>query len=200
MNSAVKKIVLASASKARRALLEQAGLSFEVRPASIDEQSIIADLQKKIPAADIALELARRKAAAISEDDPLAFVIGCDQILTCGGKLYQKSASPEELAADLKTLRGQKHQLISAVCVVEAGKTFWSHADIASLTMKNFNDEFIDNYINAAGGSVLNTVGGYELEGLGPWLFEKIEGDYFTILGLPLVQLLSFLQTQGYGP
>src|SRR5262245_46137222 len=104
MNSAVKKIVLASGSKARRALLEQAGLSFEVRPASIDEKSIIADLQKKIPAADIALELARRKAAAISEDDPLAFVIGCDQILTCGGKLYQKAGSPEELAADLKTL------------------------------------------------------------------------------------------------
>ncbi len=200
MNPGVKKIVLASGSKARRALLEQAGLSFEVRPAHIDESAIIADLQKKIPAADIALELARRKAAEISEDDPLAFVIGCDQILTCAGKLYQKAVTTEALVTDLMALRGQKHQLISAVCVVEAGKVQWSHADTASLTMKNFDEDFVDRYIKAAGPGIHHTVGGYELEGLGPWLFEKVEGDYFTILGLPLVQLLSFLQTQGYGP
>ena len=193
-------LVLASGSKARRDLLEQAGLEFAVRPAHIDETSIIRDLEKKISAADIALELAQRKATAISRDDPLALVIGADQILCCGGKLYQKAVTPEGAKTDLRLLRGQQHQLVSAVCVVREAKVLWSFVDTANLLMKKFDDDFIDRYVKAAGNAILSTVGGYELEGRGPWLFEKIEGDYFTILGLPLIPLLSFLQGEGFGP
>ncbi len=122
-----------------------------MRPAHVDETSIIRDLEQKIPAADIALELAQCKAKAISQEDPLALVIGADQILCCGGKLYQKVVTPDGAKTDLRMLRGQKHQLISAVCIVREAEVIWSFVDTANLLMKKFDDEFIGRYVETAG-------------------------------------------------
>ena len=196
----MKQLVLASGSKARRMLLAQTGLGFEAIPAAIDEQAVLKDLERKISPEDIAAELARRKALAVAANNPDAFVIGGDQMLVCGGRIYSKAETKEEALDNLRALRGRTHQLISAVCVAQGDEILWEHADTALLTMRAFDDDFLARYADAAGEALLATVGGYELEGLGATLFEKTEGDYFTILGLPLLPLLGFLLRNGYGP
>jgi septum formation protein len=195
-----QQLILASASKARRTLLTQAGLNFTVCPATIDETALFAQLQGQGGAEDIAQALARHKALDVAVADPAAHVIGADQILVCDGRLYQKARDIKEAFANLQSLQGRTHQLVSAVCVVQGTRVLWQHIEAASLTMKKCDDEFIERYLAAVGDTALRSVGAYELEGQGSWLFERIEGDYFTILGLPLLPLLGFLQTQGRGP
>jgi septum formation protein len=193
-------LILASGSKARKAMLTQAGLVFDVIPADIDEAAVLKNLQGKLPPEEIAAELARRKALAVASDNQETLVIGADQMLVCAGRIYSKAKTKEEARENLKNLRGRTHQLISAVCVAHGDEIMWSHTDTASLTMRGFDDDFFNDYMDAAGDALLNSVGGYELEGLGATLFERTEGDYFTILGLPLLPLLGFLLREGYRP
>lgn len=194
------RLVLASASKARRALLTQAGLAFDVTTADIDEDAVIQDMKTKSGPHDIALELARQKALSVARKNADALVIGGDQVLSCEGRLYTKAQNDREARKNLETLRGKTHHLVSAVCVAHGGDILWEHAETAGLTMKNWSADFLDTYMSGAGDALTKAVGCYELEGLGAWLFDKIEGDYFTILGLPLLPLLQFLETKGFGP
>lgn len=196
-----KTLILASGSRTRQAMLQQTGLQFTVQPADLDEAGIIAAAreQRMAPAA-IAAKLALAKAQTVAAGTAGALVIGADQVLVCENMLYQKASDLAEARAQLQQLHGKTHQLISAACVVCDNAVLWQQVDRAQLTMKNFDDAFLTRYLGHTQERALQTVGGYEVEGWGAWLFEKIEGDYFTILGLPLLPLLQFLQTQGYGP
>ena len=184
------KIILASKSRARQALLKNSGIKFRAVPADIDERKF----SKGLKPARAAQELAKRKALAISAQYPDALVIGADQILECGGKIFSKAKDKKDAAKKLKSLRGKTHKLISAVCVTQGKKVLWSHTDVAKLTMHNFDDAFLTLYMSKAGPSLTRAVGAYELEGAGAWLFKKVQGDYFTVLGLPLLPLLQFLK------
>ncbi|MEQ1717789.1 MAG: Maf family protein [Hyphomicrobium sp.] len=203
-------LILASGSAARRALLSSAGLFFRVCPADVDEAAIKAQMTtpKKTPitagaedigagAATIAAALAVAKAQAVSRQHPGAFVIGADQVLSFGGELLFKASSAAEARFVLKRLRGHSHVLISAAALARDGEVVWQAHQRAVLTMRKFSDAFLEQYLDQADKSVLACVGCYELEGLGVQLFEKIDGDYFTILGLPLVPLLGALREHG---
>ncbi|MCW9034542.1 MAG: Maf family protein [Rhodospirillales bacterium] len=191
-------LVLASASKARSRLLLGCGLSFTIDPANIDE-SIVKEKYKASgkTAGEAALRLAQEKAVAVSKKKPDMMVIGADQILYCQQNWFDKPGSPEGLREQLRTLRGKIHQLVCGLCVAYNGEVVWTHRDATQMTMRDFSDEFLDDYVESVGYLVEGSVGGYHLEGLGVQLFEKIEGDYFTILGLPLLPLLDFLRDQG---
>ena len=141
-----------------------------------------------------AVALARAKAHAIHPRYPEAWIIGADQMLVCNDQWFDKPVDFAEARSHLKALRGQTHELISAICVVRHGDVVWQNISRAQLTMISFSDEFLENYLERSGSEVLESVGVYRLEGLGPQLFSKIEGDYFTILGLPLLPLLAFLR------
>jgi septum formation protein len=191
-------LVLASQSAARRALLAAAGIAAAVDPADIDEGAIkSAHRAQGKSADDCALALAEAKAAHVSPRHPAQLVIGADQILECGSEWLDK---PTDLAAargQLRFLRGRTHELVAAIAVVLDGALLWHHAERARLTMRAFSDAFLDDYVAAVGERLLATVGGYALEGLGAQLFERVEGDYFAILGLPLMPLLAFLRARG---
>lgn len=187
------KLVLASKSVARINMLKSAGLEFETQPADIDETPL---QNSGKPPAEIAQSLAEQKALNVSGRYPDALVIGADQILECEGRLLNKAADQKEAREKLKTLRGQTHRLISAVCVVQSDKILWRHQQTASLTMRAFDDVFLEDYIQQAGEALTRSVGAYELESLGVRLFESVEGDYFTILGMPLLPLLQYLQSE----
>lgn len=194
------RIVLASGSSARKAMLQSAGLRFDVVPADIDEDAIRSTMVSEsscVEAADIAGVLAAEKAVVVSRDNPGALVIGSDQVLALGQHLISKAATLSEARATLDRLRGRTHELVSAVALARAGEIVWQTVDSAQLTMRRFSDEFLGRYLEKAGDSVLKSVGCYHLEGLGVQLFEKIDGDYFTILGMPLLPLLAELRTQG---
>lgn len=187
------KLVLASKSVARINMLKSAGLQFETHPADIDE----APLQNSSHGpSEIAEKLAAQKALNVSALFPDAFVIGADQVLECGGKLLHKALNENEAREKLKTLRGKTHQLISAVCVAQGDKILWQTRQSASLTMHAFDDDFLERYIECAGEALTRSVGAYELESLGVRLFETVQGDYFTILGMPLLPLLKYLQSE----
>lgn len=190
-------VILASTSAARRAVLSGAGVAFDVLNASIDEDAAKHDLLSRGagPAA-IAAALAERKAVAASQHRP-GLVIGADQTLEFADTLYDKAPSLEVARSRLETMAGKTHQLHSAVVVAEAGDIVWSHCDTASLTFRNFSHAFLDGYLTAEGPEVLASVGGYRLEGLGAQLFSAIDGDYFSILGLPLMGLLAYLRERG---
>lgn len=193
-----KEFILASGSKARIAMFKNAGLEFEVCPADLDE----AGLQKEMagqPPEKVAQELARQKALAVSLQYPSALVIGADQILVFEDGIVSKSNSREEAGEKLLAFKGKSHRLISAVSVCRDGKEVWSHRDEARLLVKDFNKDFLEKYLEKAGEALTDCVGGYALEGPGIQLFEKIEGDYFTILGLPLLPLLNFLDREDAG-
>lgn len=190
------QLILASASNARASLLRNAGLDVGIHPADIDESAIktkmIAD---GADAAEIASALAREKSNSVSLDGD-AMVIGADQVLVHDGSLLDKPRSMGEAATHLRTLRGSTHQLISAVSVSRNGLPIWSTTAVAGLYMRKFSDAFLDEYLNRFGDLALTSVGAYHLEGLGAQLFDRIDGDYFTILGLPLLELLAFLRSQ----
>jgi septum formation protein len=194
-DSAAPPVVLASGSATRARLLQAAGVSFAVDVPAIDEAEVKHSL-KAAGATSTALAetLAELKAQRISRRQPGALVLGADQVLDCAGLVYDK---PDDLAAarrQLLALRGRRHELISAVVVLRDGTRIWHHVARAGLTMRDFSNEFLDRYLAEAGTTVLSSVGAYQLEGPGAQLFQRIEGDYFTILGLPLLPLLDFLR------
>jgi septum formation protein len=193
--SSAPPLILASTSSARRAVLEGAGVAFAAVSPGVDEDAVKAELSDAGPKA-VAEALAERKALAVSKDRP-GLVIGADQTLDLGGRLYDKAPDLAAARTRLAELRGKTHQLHSAVAVAEGGRTVWSETVSASLTMRAFSDAFLDDYLAHEGAAALGSVGCYRLEGLGVQLFEAIDGDYFTILGLPLMGLLELLRARG---
>ena len=191
-------VVLASASRARLELLLCAGVTTRAEPARVDEQEVRASLRaEKAGVEDAAETLAELKAWKVSRQASGAFVIGADQILDCDGAWFDKPPDRVRAAADLRALSGKRHSLATAVCVVRDGVRLWHHRESARLTMRPLDDAFIEAYLDAAGADALASVGAYQLEGLGAQLFSRVEGDYFTILGLPLLPLLEFLRNHG---
>ena len=191
-------LVLASRSAARQALLRQAGLAFEALPAAVDEGAVKASMRAEgATPAQAASALALLKAQRISTRLTDMLVIGADQILVCDERWYDNPADVAEAEAQLRALRGRAHTLVTAVVVVKNGARLWGHVDSPRLVMRAFTDEFLAAHIAAMGEAITTTVGGYMLEGPGIGLFAKIEGDYFSILGLPLLPLLGFLRQNG---
>ena len=190
------RLVLASGSAVRARLLRDAGLTFDVVPSSVDEGAI-KRAHSGLALDRLALTLARAKAAEISATRPKDFVIGADQILECAGTAFDKPKDRAQAAAHLRRLRGQTHRLMTACTIYRAGAEVWSHIGAPRLTMRTFDDDFIDAYLKRAGDAVLSSVGAYQLEGLGAHLFDSINGDYFSILGLPMLPLLAFLRQEG---
>ena len=192
------ELILASASTARAQLLRQAGLSFRIEPAAIDEDKVKRRAREHgNSAASCALTLAEEKARTVSLRHSGALVIGADQLLVAGEEWFDK---PPDIAAarrQLQVLRGRTHELVTAVGVVREGALLWHAFSTPRLTMRKFSNVFIDEYLEAEGETLLGSVGAYRLEGLGVQLFAGIDGDYFTVLGLPLLQLLDFLRSVG---
>jgi septum formation protein len=189
-------LVLASQSRARQALLANAGISFEAVAAEIDERAVQEASRLSAPGGIAAL-LARAKALAVSLHQPGRFVVGADQTLALGMRLFNKPTSRAQAAEQLRALAGRSHELHSAVAVARDGKILFEATTIARMTMRRFGEAEIEAYLDAAGDAVTTSVGAYQLEGLGIHLFEHIEGDHFTILGLPLLPLLAFLRGEG---
>jgi septum formation protein len=190
-------LVLASQSEIRGKMLAAAGLRFEIRPANIDERDVeakagIAD------AAGAARLLARAKAQAVSATRPEHLVLGADQTLARGATRFSKPADRDKAIEQLRALRGRTHELHSAVALVRNGTVLFDCVDTARLTMRDVSDRFLSDYVDMAGDAALHSVGAYQLEGIGIHLFEKVEGDYFTILGLPLLPLLKFLRQEKF--
>lgn len=191
-------LVLASASPSRAALLRAAGFDFKIDPAGVDEQAVrevLAQDERSAPA-DVAEVLARAKAETVSERRPGALVIGADQVLALGDDIFEKPETMEDARRTLLALQGRTHQLVSAVALAREGNVFWAHAEAADLTMRALRPEEVGRYLGLAGEGVLSSVGAYQLEGLGVHLFEEIKGDYFTILGLPMLALLDRLRQE----
>jgi septum formation protein len=193
--SGTKPLILASQSHARQALLANAGIAFEAIPAEIDERAIQLASGLSSPG-EIAALLAREKAVSVSLRHPGQFVVGADQTLALDQRLFSKPAGRAQAAEQLRALAGRTHELHSAVAVARDGATLFADAAIARMTMRVLNDAAISAYLDAAGGAVTASVGAYQLEGPGIHLFERIEGEYFTILGLLLLPLLKFLRSE----
>jgi septum formation protein len=190
-----RQVILASASPTRRRLLVAAGLDVEQQPARLDEGLIKQKFfRDRRTAADCALALAEAKAMEVAERCPNALVIGADQILDCDGRWFDKPAKIEEARRQLQLLRGLSHELVTAVCAAEDGTRVWHVVSSAQLSMRWFTDAFLDWYLTAEGSLVLDSVGAYRLEGRGIQLFTQIKGDYFGILGLPMLELAHFLR------
>ncbi|MFN4089403.1 MAG: Maf family protein [Alphaproteobacteria bacterium] len=191
-------VVLASASRARAAMLEQAGVICAARPANVDEVEVKRSLQAADAAvADVAVALAALKAETVSRRTPGVLVIGADQMLECGGVWFDKPAGREGARATLRALRGRDHRLISAVVAAEDGRRVWHHVDQVTLSMRAFDDAFLETYLDAVGEAAFGSVGAYQLEGLGAQLIRRVDGDFFTVLGMPLLPLLAFLRDRG---
>jgi len=188
-------LILASQSRTRHALLANAGISFEAVPADIDERELQQNSGLSAPG-EIAALLARRKAVSVSLQQPGRFVVGADQTLARGLRLFAKPAGRAQAAEQLRALAGGSHELHSAVAVVHDGKILFEAVNIARMTMRQLGEREIDAYLDAAGEAVTTSVGAYQLEGLGVHLFEHIDGDHFTILGLPLLPLFAFLRSE----
>jgi len=192
-------LILASASPSRRQLLTDAGLRFAIEPAGIDEDEVKRSLGSRAAPQELAETLAEMKALRVSAKHPAEFVVGADSTLACNGRMFDKPPSLDAARKQLLALRGQTHELFSSVVVARASQRLWHWSERARLTMRPFTEAFIDAYLARAGSDVLASVGAYQLEGLGAHLFTRVDGDYFTILGLPLLPLLSFLAGHGIG-
>ncbi len=195
-----RPLILASASVARKSMLTAAGLKFECVPPQINEAAIKAEMQREAPnvePGDVAARLAAAKAIAVSAQFPEALVIGSDQILALRARIFSKAATLDEAKSILEQLRGRTHELVSGVALAQGGQVVWESIDSAELTMRNFSDAFLEMYLDQAGTRILGSVGCYELEGFGLQLFASVEGDYFTILGMPLLPLLAELRNGG---
>lgn len=192
-----QELVLASASPFRRKLLEAAGIAFRVAPAEVDEAEVKRRLAGKVGPARLAEVLAALKAEAGSREHPASLVIGSDQVVALGNEVFDKPMDVDAARAQLKRLRGQTHQLVTAVALAAGGQVVWHAVESASLTMRAFSDAFLEGYIAACGSRLCQMAGAYEIEGRGIQLFERVEGDHFTIVGLPLVPLLAELRARG---
>lgn len=194
-----EELILASGSPSRAALLKGAGLRFQILPSDLDERAAREAMRRDgaLGPEDVAEVLARAKAEQVSAQYPQALVIGSDQVLALGGELFEKPATMEAARGSLLALAGKTHRLHCAVALARGGRSNWSEVHVASLTMRGLSPKEIGQYLASAGERVLTSVGAYQLEGLGANLFEKIEGDYFTILGLPLLPLLERLRQEG---
>ncbi len=190
-------IVLASGSASRLAILRGAGLDVVVDKPGVDEAMVKQSLRADgAQAHDVAEALAEMKAGRISTRYPDAHVIGADQMLVCGDVWFDKPPDRDHLRAQLQSLRGKSHQLISSVVIAVNGARIWHHTDRATLTMRDFSDGFLEIYMDAVGDKALESVGGYQIEGAGAQLFSHVIGDQFTIMGLPLLPVLDFLRTR----
>jgi len=191
-------LVLASTSSVRQQLMKNAGLTFEALPARIDEDLVKSSLVAEgAPPRDIADTLAEMKAQKVSNSRPEALVIGCDQIAVHNGRLLSKAASPEALLIDLQSMRGQTHKLISAAVIYQAGKPEWRYVGEVRLNMRAASDAFLWNYIERNWDDIRHCVGGYMLEAEGIRLFDRITGDYFHVLGIPLMEIVTYLAMRG---
>ena len=191
-----RKLILASGSSSRRAMLAAAGVEFTAIVPAIDED----ELRGKIPAANgaaIAEHLAERKALAVSARHRDALVLGCDQVLVCEGRLFNKALDDSEASATLRALRGRTHELISAAVLARGDELVWRCTDVARLRMRDFSDAYLKEYLEAELPDILGSVGCYRIEGRGAQLFSCIEGDQFTVRGLPLIPLLAALRERG---
>lgn len=194
----IPRLVLASASASRRAVLDAAGLRFDVHPADIDETALKSVARAaRADAAAAALRLADAKAARVAATDPDALVIGADQILVCDGAWFDKPADLAAARVQLRTLRGRAHSLATAAVCRRGGAQVWQHVAEPRLVMRRFSDAFLDQYLACEGDQVLGSVGAYRLEGPGAQLFARVEGEHTAILGLPLLPLLAFLREAG---
>lgn len=192
------KLILASNSKTRKAMLANAGIQFDVQSAAVDEADIKASLvDAGVPARDIADALADAKARSVSLMNPEALVLGGDQILVQDGEIFSKAKNRAEAVGKLEKLSGKTHQLISAAVIYEQGQPVWRALDAATLHVRDLGTEFINEYLNALGDDAYWSVGCYQIEGFGIQLFEKVEGSHFTILGMPLLAVLDFLRRRG---
>jgi len=198
-NDPSSRLILASQSAARQALLRRAKVQFEARPADLDERGI-EQTSRLSDAAAVAALLAKEKALHVGRAHPDAYVIGADQTLALGTKIFAKADDRAQAREQLKSLCGRTHELHSAVAVVKGGEILFESISTAHMTMRPLSDVQLEAYLDLAGEAVTASVGGYQLEGAGVHLFEKIEGDYFTILGLPLLPLLGFLRGIGLAP
>ncbi len=192
------EIILATASEIRRTLLANAGVAFTSKVARIDEETIKASLiAEDATPRDIADALAEMKALRVSANAAGAVVIGCDQVLEFQNTLLSKPSSRDEARQQLQAMRGKTHNLLSAAVIVKNGQPQWRHVGNTRLTMRDFSDTFIDGYLDRMGDEIYQTVGAYKLEAEGVRLFSKIEGDYFNVLGLPLLEMLAYLTQTG---
>ncbi|MEO6380623.1 MAG: Maf family protein [Nitrobacter sp.] len=191
-----KPLILASQSQVRQTLLANAGLSFEAKPAAIDERTIQQSSGLTV-ASEIAARLAYEKALYVSLRSPGRYVVGADQTLECDGRLFNKPIGRAGAVEHLRALSGRTHTLHSGVAIVRDGSPLFEDVSVACMTMRELSEDVIETYLDAVGDKVTASVGAYQLEGLGVHLFSRIEGDHFTILGLPLLPLLAFLRGQG---
>jgi septum formation protein len=189
-------IVLASTSPTRQAMLRSAGLHFTAASPQVDERALVANNPQWLPR-ETATKLAEAKAIDVSQHHAGALVIGADQVLALGDRIFGKPRDRAHCRQQLHELRGRTHALISAVVLARNGQKVWSYADEAQLTMRDYSDGFLDSYLDAIGDDCTTSVGGYKIEGRGVQLFQRVAGDHFTILGLPLVPLLARLREAG---
>ena len=189
-------LVLASASASRAALLKAAGVTFITDPADLDEDALMAEL-RGADAQTVASTLAQQKALHVSTRHPGAVVLGGDSVIGFGGDHLSKCASLEEAKALLRRLSGQAHLLVSAAALAKDGALLWTHASPCRMAVRDLSPQFLDDYIAAEGPAILSSVGCYHYEGRGAQLFDSVDGDYFSVLGLPLLPVLAALRTEG---
>lgn len=194
---AAHPLILASRSQVRRALLEAAGIPITSIPPDLDERAVEARAGYSLGASDAALLLAREKARSVAAPTPGQYVLGADQTLALGRARFTKPTDIDAAREQLRALSGRTHELCSAVAVAKDGRVIFSRCEVARMTVRSLSERFIEAYLAAAGSAVTSSVGAYQLEKLGIHLFERIEGDHFTILGLPLVHLLAFFRREG---
>lgn len=192
------KLTLASRSPIRAKLLQQAGIEFDAVTALVDEEMMKASMRaEQAPHRDIADKLAEIKALKVSQKYPENFVLGCDQILSFNGEIFSKLKTKDALRNQLMALKSNRHELLSAAVICQNAQPIWRFVGTARLTMRDFSETFLDNYIDQNWKSVENCVGGYQIEAEGIQLFQRVEGDYFSILGMPLLEILNFLTVRG---
>jgi septum formation protein len=191
-------LVLASGSASRKALLTAAGVIFTADPADLDEDALMAGLHARgADAAGAASELAQQKAVAVSRRHPGKTVLGGDSVIAFGGEFLSKCASLEEARALLQRLSGQTHLLVSAAALAKEGALLWTHPSPCQMTMRDLSPQFLDDYLLREGTAILSSVGCYHFEGRGAQLFDRVDGDYFSVLGLPLLAVLAQLRKEG---
>lgn len=193
------RVILASTSASRRTLLQSAGVPVRVRKPLVDEEQLKRKLRQSghHDGSGMAMQLAEAKAVSVSERNPVPFVIGADQMLLFEGRVIDKPKTPADARRQLMMLRGHTHRLVTAAAVAQGGKIVWRRRETARLVMRDFSDAFLKNYLEVEREQVTRTAGGYRLEALGAQLFSSASGDYFGILGLPLIPLLEFLRRNG---